>query len=77
MPTNVAAGSASAIGSRFPPSPQPTSSSRQLAGGAGSRPNSVPSVASVSGCVWAKAPPGYGMTSYNEAASGGRIPARH
>ena len=57
-PTKLAPGSASAIGTRLPPSPQPSSSTRQRAGGAGRSPNSVASVARRSGCVCANGCPG-------------------
>src|SRR5262245_27039058 len=64
MPTNVLSGSASAIGIRLPPLAQPSSRTRQRSGAAGSRPNSVATVASRSGCVWANGWLGYGNKSY-------------
>ena len=57
-PTKLAPGSATAIGMRLPPSPQPSSSTRQLSTAGGASPNSVPTVASRSGCVCAYGCPG-------------------
>ena len=62
-----APGSASAIGTRLPASPQPSSSTRQPASAAGCRPNSVASVARRSGCVCANGCPGYGTASYGDS----------
>ena len=63
IPTNVEPGSAAAIGSRLPPTPQPSSSTRQRAGGVGDSPNSVASVASRSGWVCTNGRGGYSRTS--------------
>src|SRR5260221_4167039 len=50
----------------FPPAAHPSSSTRHRDGGAGSRPNSVASVASRSGRVCGNEPTEYGTASYDD-----------
>ena len=53
IPSALMPGVATAIAIRFPPAPQPISSTRAVSGSGDGSPCSAATVASRSGCVWA------------------------